>query len=195
MQSNSFRIAGSVGVRGRVDGLAETHYGSQGLSCDAQRLEIWGMSTPDLMAAFDERRARRLRSMKRNAAGLLVLAAVVFIATHMFTDGTGAWGYVQAASEAAMIGGVADWFAVTALFRHPLGIPIPHTALIPRSKDAIGRGLGEFVQRNFMDPGALVARVRTADPAGRIGEWLAEPENAATAARQAASVIAAVASR
>ncbi len=151
------------------------------------------MSTPDLMAAFDEKRAKRLRAMKRNAVGLLILAAVVFIATHVFTDGSGAWGYVQAAAEAAMIGGVADWFAVTALFRHPLGIPIPHTALIPRSKDAIGRGLGEFVQRNFMNPAALVERIRAADPAGRIGEWLAEPENAASAARQAASVIAALA--
>jgi uncharacterized membrane-anchored protein YjiN (DUF445 family) len=100
---------------------------------------------------------------------------------------------VQAAAEAAMVGGVADWFAVTALFRHPLGIPIPHTALIPRSKDAIGRGLGEFVQRNFMNPAALVERIRAADPAGRLGDWLAEPQNAATAARQAASVIAALA--
>jgi uncharacterized membrane-anchored protein YjiN (DUF445 family) len=148
---------------------------------------------PDLMAPLDEKRARRLRTMKRNAVGLLVLAAIVFIATHLFTDGTGAWGYVQAAAEAAMVGGVADWFAVTALFRHPLGIPIPHTALIPRSKDAIGRGLGEFVQRNFMNPAALVERIRAADPAGRLGDWLAEPENAATAARQAASVIAALA--
>lgn len=131
--------------------------------------------------------------MKRNAVGLLVLAAIVFIATHVFTDGTGGWGYVQAAAEAAVVGGVADWFAVTALFRHPLGIPIPHTALIPRSKDAIGRGLGEFVQRNFMNPTALVERIRAADPAGRIGEWLSEPENATTAARQAAGVIAALA--
>jgi uncharacterized membrane-anchored protein YjiN (DUF445 family) len=151
------------------------------------------MSTPDLMASFDDKRARRLRTMKRNAVGLLVLATLVFIATHAFTDGTGAWGYVQAGAEAAMIGGVADWFAVTALFRHPLGIPIPHTALIPRSKDAIGRGLGEFVQRNFMNPAALVERIRAADPAGRLGEWLAEPENVATTARQAASVIAALA--
>jgi uncharacterized membrane-anchored protein YjiN (DUF445 family) len=151
------------------------------------------ITPPDLMASLDEKRARRLRTMKRNAVGLLVLAAIVFIATHLFTDGTGAWGYVQAAAEAAMVGGVADWFAVTALFRHPLGIPIPHTALIPRSKDAIGRGLGEFVQRNFMNPAALVERIRAADPAGRLGDWLAEPENAATAARQAASVIAALA--
>ena len=125
------------------------------------------MSTPDLLASFDERRARRLRSMKRNAAGLLVLAGLVFVATYVFTDGSGWAGYVRAASEAAMVGGIADWFAVTALFRHPLGIPIPHTALIPRGKDAIGKGLGEFVQSNFMNPAALVARIEEADPAGR----------------------------
>lgn len=151
------------------------------------------MSTPDLLAGFDEIRARRLRNMKRNASGLLVLSAAIFIATFVFSDGTGAWGYVRAGAEAAMVGGVADWFAVTALFRHPLGIPIPHTALIPRGKDSIGRGLGEFVQRNFMDPEALVARIREADPARRLGEWLATPENAAMAARQASGVIAAVA--
>lgn len=131
--------------------------------------------------------------MKRNAAGLLVLAAAVFVATFAFTDGTGWAGYVRAASEAAMVGGVADWFAVTALFRHPLGIPIPHTALIPRGKDAIGKGLGEFVQNNFMNPTALVERIEAADPAGKLGEWLARPENAALAARQTASVIAAFA--
>ncbi len=131
--------------------------------------------------------------MKRSAAGLLVLAALVFVATFVFTEGDGWAGYVRAAAEAAMVGGVADWFAVTALFRHPLGIPIPHTALIPRGKDAIGRGLGEFVQRSFMDPESLVDRVRDADISRRLGEWLADPDNAATAARQTAGVIAAVA--
>lgn len=131
--------------------------------------------------------------MKRNAAGLLVLSALVFIATFAFSDGSGWLGYVRAASEAAMVGGVADWFAVTALFRHPLGIPIPHTAIIPRGKDAIGKGLGEFVQRNFLNPDSLVERIQEADPAGRLGEWLAEPNNAAAAARQSAQVIAAVA--
>lgn len=151
------------------------------------------MSTPDLLAGFDETRARRLRTMKRNAAGLLLLSAAVFIVTFIYTDGAGGWGYVRAAAEAAMVGGVADWFAVTALFRHPLGIPIPHTALIPRGKDSIGKGLGEFVQRNFMDPDALVARIREADPAGRVGEWLAKPENAEIAARQAAGIVSSVA--
>jgi uncharacterized membrane-anchored protein YjiN (DUF445 family) len=151
------------------------------------------VSTPDLLAGFDELRARRLRNMKRSAAGLLVLAALVFIATFIFSEGDGWSGYVRAAAEAAVVGGVADWFAVTALFRHPLGIPIPHTALIPRGKDAIGRGLGEFVQRNFMNPGSLVARVTEADLSRRLGNWLADPSNAQSAARQAAGVIAAVA--
>jgi uncharacterized membrane-anchored protein YjiN (DUF445 family) len=151
------------------------------------------MSTPDLLAGFDELRARRLRRMKLNASGLLVLAALVFIATFVFTDGTGWTGYVRAAAEAGMVGGVADWFAVTALFRHPLGIPIPHTALIPRGKDAIGRGLGEFVQRNFMSPDSLVERVRDAHLSKRLGEWLADDHNARVASRQAAAIIAALA--
>ncbi len=150
------------------------------------------MSTPDLLAGFDELRARRLRRMKQNAGGLLVLAALVFIAT-LFAEDEGWVGYVRAGAEAAMVGGVADWFAVTALFRHPLGIPIPHTALIPRGKDAIGRGLGEFVQRNFMHPESLVVRVREAELSRRLGEWLIVPANAKVAARQAAGVIAAVA--
>ena len=151
------------------------------------------MATPDLLTSLDGTRARRLRTMKRNAVGLLLLAAAVFILTYVFTDGSGLAGYVRAASEAAMVGGVADWFAVTALFRHPLGLPIPHTAIIPRGKDAIGKGLGEFVQRNFMNPESLVDRVKEADLSRRLGEWLAEPDNAAAAARQAAGVIAAVA--
>ncbi len=151
------------------------------------------MTTPDLLAAIDETRTRRLRRMKQSAVGLLVLAAAIFAATFLAGDDSGWVGYVRAAAEAAMVGGVADWFAVTALFRHPLGIPIPHTALIPRGKDAIGRGLGEFVQRNFMNPSSLVARIAEADPAGRIAAWLVRPENAALAARQTAGVIAAVA--
>lgn len=151
------------------------------------------MATPDLLTPLDDTRARRLRSMKRNAAGLLLLAAAVFILTYVFSDGSGWAGYVRATSEAAMVGGVADWFAVTALFQHPLGLPIPHTAIIPRGKDAIGKGLGEFVQRNFMDPESLVERIEEADPAGKLGTWLSGPENAAGAARQAAGVIAAVA--
>lgn len=140
-------------------------------------------------AGWDERRAKRLRTMKQRATGLLVAAALVFIATHFMGDAT--WvGYLQAASEAAMVGGVADWFAVTALFRHPLGIPIPHTALIPRGKDAIGRGLGEFVTRNFLDSDHLAERVADADPAGTLAAWLADPDHASSVAGHAAGIIA-----
>jgi len=142
--------------------------------------------------AYDETRARRLARAKASAGGLLVLAAIVFVATYA-TDGEGVWGYVRAASEAAMVGGVADWFAVTALFRHPLRIPIPHTALIPRGKDAIGVGIGEFVQRNFLDPDTVAARIDEADMAARLGTWLDDERHAAVVAGQLASIIAGVA--
>jgi len=143
--------------------------------------------------AYDETRARRLARAKASAGGLLVFAALVFIATYVVTDGEGVWGYVRAASEAAMVGGVADWFAVTALFRHPLRIPIPHTALIPRGKDAIGVGIGEFVQRNFLDPDTVAARIDEADIASRLGAWLDDERHAAVVSGQLASVIAGVA--
>jgi uncharacterized membrane-anchored protein YjiN (DUF445 family) len=134
-----------------------------------------------------------LARAKASAAGLLVFAALVFIATYAVTDGEGVWGFVRAASEAAMVGGVADWFAVTALFRHPLRIPIPHTALIPRGKDAIGVGIGEFVQRNFLDPDTVAARIGEADIASRLGVWLDDERHAAVVSGQLASVIAGVA--
>ncbi len=153
---------------------------------------IVAVTTP-FQTAYDEERGRRLFRAKASASGLLLVATLVFIATYVWTDGSGAWGYVRAASEAAMVGGVADWFAVTALFRHPLRIPIPHTALIPRSKDAIGVGIGEFVQRNFLDPSHIQARIDEADVASRLGVWLGEGSNASLVAGQAASVIAGVA--
>ena len=130
--------------------------------------------------------------MKIRAGGLLVVAALVFVASYIWGAGDGWWGYVRAAAEAAMVGGVADWFAVTALFRHPLGIPIPHTALIPRGKDAIGRGLGEFIERNFVDTDGLVERIDTANPARRLGTWLRDPEHATAAAQQATVIISGV---
>ena len=95
-------------------------------------------------------RLRALRRMKANATGLLLVAAAVFVVCVTVGDGHGLWGYVQAAAEASMVGGLADWFAVTALFRHPMGIPIPHTAIIPRKKDQLGAALGGFVQQHFL---------------------------------------------
>src|ERR1700741_2246223 len=86
------------------------------------------------------------------ATGLLVLMAAVFLVARFFEHMHPAWGFVKAFAEAAMVGGLADWFAVTALFRHPLGLPIPHTAIIPRNKDRIGASLGQFVEHNFLTP-------------------------------------------
>ncbi len=92
-------------------------------------------------------------------------------------------GYVRATAEASLVGGIADWFAITALFRHPLNLPIPHTAIIPSRKDKIGRSLGNFVQNNFLSPEVLSAKLRAAEISRRAAEWLADPENARKAAR------------
>jgi uncharacterized membrane-anchored protein YjiN (DUF445 family) len=129
----------------------------------------------------DEERLAALRRMKLIAAGLLVAAAVVFTITRL--AGGGGWvGYVEAFAEAAMVGALADWFAVTALFRHPLGLPIPHTAIIPRRKYQIGRSLGEFVEGNFLTREVLGERLAQAGVGRLLGAWLALPVNAARAA-------------
>lgn len=145
-------------------------------------------STQVALPPADEQRRRGLRIMRFVATGLLVLAAVVFLWTLRFAPSATWVSYVRAASEAAMVGAIADWFAVTAIFKHPLGIPIPHTALIPKGKDAIGRGLGEFIQGNFLAPGEVAERIREARPAARLGAWLAEPANASGVATQLATV-------
>ncbi len=119
-----------------------------------------------------------LRRTKAIALAMLVLAAVIFIAARSFEDGRAWVGYVRAFAEAAMVGGLADWFAVTALFRHPLRLPIPHTAIIAKRKVEIGRGLGEFVRTNFLVPSVLEERVRAFRPAGRLATWAAEPGSA-----------------
>jgi len=134
---------------------------------------------------YEARRLEELGRWKRRANGFLFGALVVFLVSHFFGPEDGINGFIRAASEAALIGGIADWFAVTALFRHPLGIPIPHTALIPRSKDEIGRGLAEFVQQNFLDPENLRQWLTQADIAGRVATWLETPEHSAFAARRA----------
>ncbi|MDQ3422315.1 MAG: DUF445 domain-containing protein, partial [Actinomycetota bacterium] len=132
-----------------------------------------------------------LRRMKRTATGLLVLAALVFLATFALPDST-ATGFLRAAAEAAMVGGVADWFAVTALFRHPLGLRIPHTALIPRKKDELATKLGEFVTGNFLTPDVVAAQVVEARLVRRLAERLAEPDAAAVVGRELAAGIAAL---
>ncbi|HET9841790.1 MAG TPA: DUF445 domain-containing protein [Nocardioides sp.] len=129
------------------------------------------MITPD--PAADARRRRGLRRMRTLAVCLLLLAAAVYLLT---LDQHGALGFVNAGAEASMVGAIADWFAVTALFKHPLGIPVPHTALIPRRKDELGRSLEEFVGENFLQERVIRDRVATAAVSARIGAWLADPE-------------------
>lgn len=125
--------------------------------------------------------------MRLVAVSLLIFAAVVFLLTH---GHGGAWGYVNAAAEAAMVGAVADWFAVTALFRHPLGLPIPHTAIIPERKDAIGASLEDFVTENFLTADTVQERLAAAQVPLRVGRWLAVPENSQRVVRTAAPSIA-----
>ena len=128
--------------------------------------------------------------MKRRATGLLALAAAIFVAARYFEPRYAWLGYVRATAEASVVGGLADWFAVTALFRHPLGIPIPHTAIIGRQKDRIGRIIGNFVQHHFLAREAVSAKLRGMGIAHRAAQWLAEPENAQRIAVQLASGVA-----
>jgi uncharacterized membrane-anchored protein YjiN (DUF445 family) len=116
--------------------------------------------------------ARRMRVL---ATAMLAGMAAVFIAATHLDDLHPAWGFVRAFAEAAMVGGVADWFAVTALFRHPLGLPIPHTAIIPRNKDRIGDTLAAFLRDNFLTPSVVARRMRGLDVAGAVGRFLASP--------------------
>jgi uncharacterized membrane-anchored protein YjiN (DUF445 family) len=129
----------------------------------------------DLMTVGDTARRGSLRRMRAVATGLLVLAAVVFVLT-LGRDGV--WGYVHAAAEAGMVGAIADWFAVTALFRHPLGLPVPHTAIIPRRKDSLARSLEQFVSENFLTAATVRERYAGAEVARRVGTWLSRQENA-----------------
>jgi uncharacterized membrane-anchored protein YjiN (DUF445 family) len=136
-----------------------------------------------------EERQRNLDRMKLRATGLLVAMGVIFVVTSML-EAQHAWlGYIRATAEASLVGGVADWFAITALFRHPLNIPIPHTAIIPSRKDRIGRSLGNFVQNNFLSPEVLEAKLRAAQISRRAAEWLSHPENARKAAQHVASIL------
>ncbi len=131
---------------------------------------------------------RRLRAMKLRAVLLLALAAAIFVGTFSMPDES--WvGYVRAASEAAMVGGIADWFAVTALFRYPLGIKIPHTAVLPRSKDAVAAGLGKFITDTFLNPEQLTKRIADLQPAERLANYLSDPEHATAVAGVAAGLL------
>ncbi|GAA5161559.1 DUF445 domain-containing protein [Ornithinimicrobium tianjinense] len=137
------------------------------------------MSAPTTVTAAgrvtDEERRAGLRRMRTVATGLLVVMAVIYVITH---GRAGGWGFVNAAAEAGMVGAIADWFAVTALFRHPLGLPIPHTALVPRRKDDLGASLEQFVTDNFLTPQVLRDKYLDAQVVQRLAGWVSRPENA-----------------
>ncbi len=138
--------------------------------------------------------ARLRRALRRNAfigfaTGLLIAAAAVFAAT-VAVPAPGFWvGLARAGAEAALVGGLADWFAVTALFRHPLGLPFPRTAVIPKNKDRIGEGLGDFVERNFLAPELLAEKLRELAPVARVAGWLADPAHAESLAQRIAETL------
>ncbi|HEX6167330.1 MAG TPA: DUF445 domain-containing protein [Acidimicrobiales bacterium] len=134
----------------------------------------------------DQDRRRLLAQGRRRATGLLVVVAAAYVALQVWdSEGTAA-GYLEATAAAGLVGGLADWFAVTALFRRPLRLPIPHTAIIVERKDAFGQTLGDFVQTSFLTPDIIAERVRAAAVVPRMASWLSEPDNAARLARHVA---------
>lgn len=132
-----------------------------------------------------------LTRMRRVATAMLVVMALLFLASRAPEARHPAWGFVQAFAEAAMVGGLADWFAVTALFRHPLGLPVPHTAIIPRNKDRIGDTLAIFLRDNFLTAHVVARRMRRLDVAAVVGRWLANPVGGQGRLRHGASRLAA----
>lgn len=126
--------------------------------------------------------------MKGVALGALVFMAILFVVAFITQERYPAMAYVRAAAEGGMVGALADWFAVTALFRHPLGIPIPHTAIIPKRKDEIGRSLGEFIETNFLAGDVVRAKLESTPIAQTAGAWLRDPAHAELVSREAATM-------
>jgi uncharacterized membrane-anchored protein YjiN (DUF445 family) len=143
-----------------------------------------------LITPGDEEKARQLSIMKKRATGLLVLFAVIFIVAKLLEQRFPWLAIVRATAEAAMVGGLADWFAVTALFRQPLGLPIPHTAIVKTRKDRIGRSLGNFVQHNFLARPVIERHLAGLHISTRIAQWASKQENARLLARQLAGGLA-----
>lgn len=141
----------------------------------------------------EDARSQDLAVMKRRATSLLVIMAMAFLAVTI-AGGDAEWAsYARAGIEGSLVGGLADWFAVTAIFRHPLGIPIPHTAIIRARKNSFGEALGDFVQENFLSPDVVAERARAGRVSERLADWLAQPANAETVARYAGEVVIGVA--
>jgi uncharacterized membrane-anchored protein YjiN (DUF445 family) len=144
-----------------------------------------------LLKADDDVKRRDLRKMKSVATGFLIFATVVyFFCRWQESQGAGAWvGYVRAASEAGMVGALADWFAVTALFRHPFGIPIPHTAIIKRKKDQLGSSLGSFVGQNFLAAEVVTSKIHSAQIPLRLGTWLSDTAHSDRVAEETSTIL------
>jgi len=134
----------------------------------------------------------KLRRAQLFATGAVVVAATAAVTARLLPVPEFWQGLIAAAGEAGTVGGLADWFAVTALFRRPLGLPIPHTALIPKRKDDIGRSLARFVETHFLDPGLLLARVKQEDRAAQLARWLCTDEAADFVARRLSEVMSAL---
>jgi uncharacterized membrane-anchored protein YjiN (DUF445 family) len=145
--------------------------------------------TTNALSRSDEVRRRRLRRNRLLATAMLTGMGVVFLATRMVSEPGFLTLLIQAGAEAGMVGGIADWFAVTALFRHPLGVPIPHTAIIPTNKDRIGRTLGRFVESNFLTPEVLFGKLRQLQIGRRVADWLAAPATAGLIAHSITSAL------
>jgi len=146
--------------------------------------------TPAWSRPDDAVRQAQLDAMKRQATGLLALAGVIFVGASLFERAYPWLGYVRATAEASLVGGLADWFAVTALFRHPLGLPIPHTAIVATRKERIGRILGNFVQNHFLSRDVIALNLRAVHPAERAARWLSDPAHSRQIARQLAGGLA-----
>lgn len=145
------------------------------------------MSRTSMLSPADELRRTALRRMQAIALGALLVMAALFAVAFVLERDVPSWGYVRAAAEGGLVGGLADWFAVTALFRRPFALPIPHTAIIPSRKDEIGRSLGEFVETNFLSGDVVRTKLESAPMAARLGEWLREPEHAARVGDEASA--------
>lgn len=141
------------------------------------------------LSAGDAEKAAALRRMKLVALGLLIAMAIIFVFAFAFQKEYPWLQYVRAAAEGGMVGALADWFAVTALFKYPMGIKIPHTAIIPRRKDQIGASLGEFVETNFLSEQVVQDKLASVNIARKAGEWLSGPGGAERVAKEGAAVI------
>jgi uncharacterized membrane-anchored protein YjiN (DUF445 family) len=145
---------------------------------------------PAVSTASDPGLVRRLRRMRVFATALLGVMAVIYVGTTWFASPTPYLGAIRAFAEAALVGGLADWFAVTALFRRPLGLPIPHTAIVPARKNEIGRALARFIRDHFLVREAVERRLKRANLAARLGSWLEEGGNAARVSRDVGAGLA-----